>query len=205
MKNSLQLIAFSIYFCLSLLSQSNARADTIPYSVSGTGNHNLYSFTATSSGTIGAYFHGSSAAYTDTLSLLVNGIITPESSSGLLNNHTSSIGDFVILGSVNAGDILTFQLNVLSTGDSWYSDKMLNSDGIQHTYSTSFSGDIANGIPSGTYVGFEDLYGGGDFDYDDEAFVFTNINISPVPEPQSYTMLIVGLGLLVFTIRNRTT
>jgi hypothetical protein len=114
------------------------------------------------------------------------------------------MGDFVILGSVNAGDILTFQLNVLSTGDTWHSDKTLNSDGLQHTYSTPFSGDIANGIPAGTYVGFEDLYGGGDFDYDDEAFVFTNISISPVPEPESYIMLLAGLVLLVFTIRNRT-
>lgn len=203
MKNSLRLIVFSTYFCFGLLSLSNARADAIPYSVSGTENLNLYSFTATSAGTIGAYFHGSTAAYTNTLSLLVNGVITPESSSGLLNNHTSSIGDFVILGSVNAGDILTFQLNVLSTGDTWYSDKTPNSDGLQHTYSTPFVGDITNGIPAGTYVGFEDLYGGGDFDYDDEAFIFTNISISPVPEPESYIMLIAGLILLVFTIRNR--
>jgi hypothetical protein len=204
MKKSLRLIVFSIYFCFGLLSLSNARADAIPYSVSGTENPDLYSFTATSSGTIGAYFHGSTAAYTNTLSLLVNGVITPESSSGLLNNHTSSIGDFVILGSVNAGDILTFQLNVLSTGDTWYSDKTPNSDGLQHTFSAPFAGDLANGIPAGTYVGFEDLYGGGDFDYDDEAFIFTNISISPVPEPESYIMLIAGLILLVFTIRNRT-
>lgn len=197
-------MVFFTYLCFGLLSLSNARADAIPYSVSGTENLNLYSFTATSSGTIGAYFHGSTAAYTNTLSLLVNGVITPESSSGLLNNHSSSIGDFVILGSVNAGDILTFQLNVLSTGDTWYSDKTPNSDGLQHTFSAPFTGDITSGIPAGTYVGFEDLYGGGDFDYDDEAFIFTNISISPVPEPESYIMLIAGLILLVFTIRNRT-
>ena len=113
------------------------------------------------------------------------------------------MGDFVSLGFVHAGDVLTFQLNVITTGNTFYSDSALNADGVNHVYSTSFSGDAALGIPAGTYVGFEDIYGGGDFDYNDETFVFTNI--SPVPEPETYSMLLAGLGFIPFTIRRRRT
>ena len=167
----------------------------------------MHTFTATTSGQIGAYFFGSTAAYTNTLSLLVNGVITPQSSGGVLNNHTSSFGDFVILGYANAGDVLMFQLNVLSTGKTWYSDESLNADGINHAYSAAFSGNAALGVPTGTYVGFEDVYGGGDSDYNDETFMFTNITsnnpVSPVPEPEAYATLLAGLGLIAFTMRRR--
>ncbi|WP_258364461.1 DUF4114 domain-containing protein [Nitrosomonas sp. Nm84] len=197
MKNSLRLTAVFVALWFGLLS--NTRADAIPYPASGAEDSTQYTFTATTTGEIGAYFYNQSASYTNTLSLLVNGVITPESSAGVLNNHTSSIGDFVSLGFVHAGDVLTFQLNVITTGNTLYSDSTLNADGVNHVYSTSFSGDTAHGIPTGTYVGFEDIYGGGDFDYNDETFVFTNI--SAVPEPETYAMLLAGLGLIILTVR----
>lgn len=204
MKNYLQWIMMCVVLWFGLLSISNAKSDTISYQNSGEENIDLYTFTATSSGQINAYFYGSSAGYTNTLSLLVNGVVTPETSAGVLNNHTSSIGDFVNLGFVNAGDVLTFQLNVLTTGNTWYSDMSLNTDkGTNHVYSTSFSGDTSHNIPSGTLVGFEDLRRGGDFDYDDEVFVFTNLNVSPVPEPEAYVMLLIGLIWVSFTLRRR--
>lgn len=201
MRNLIRLI---ILF-MALLSISNAKADAILYPNAGTENTNLYTFTATADGEIGAYFYNETAGYTNTLSLLVNGVITPESAAGVLNNHTSSMGDFVNLGSVHTGDVLTFQLNVLSTGETLYSDKSLNNDGINHVYSTAFSGDAVHGIPTGTYVGFEDLHGGGDLDYDDETFVFTNVAtaITAVPEPETYAMLLVGLGLIGFIAGRR--
>lgn len=204
---SLQLVAASALLWFGSLSMSDVRADfdAIPYLGSGAINATPYTFTATETGLIGAYFYGSTAGYTNTLSLLVNGTITPESSIGVLNNQTSHAGDFVILGYAHAGDILTFQLNVLNTGDTWYSDKSLNVDGINHAYATSFPGYAAHDVPPGTYVGFEDLYGGGDRDYDDETFVFTNVSVSPIPEPETYAMLLTGLGLLAFTVRHRKT
>ena len=168
-------------------------------------NIDLYTFTATSSGQINAYFYGSSAAYTNTLTMMVNGVVKPQTATGVLNNHTSSMGDFINLGFVHAGDVLTFQLNVLTTGKTWYSDESLNSDGANHVYSTAFSGDPLNNIPAGTYVGFEDLYRGGDLDYNDEAFVFTNMSVSPVPEPETYAMLLAGLVLVGFRLHRRKT
>jgi len=66
---------------------------------------------------------------------------------------------------------------------------------------TAFSGDAIHGIPAGTYVGFEDLRGGGDFDYDDETFVFTHVAV--IPEPEAYAMLLIGLSVIGSVIRRR--
>lgn len=178
-----------------LLGPLVARADLIPYATPGKLNPTLYSFTALSTGTIDAYFYGSTASYENTISMLVNGQVTSESAAGLLNNQASSIGQVVNLGSVMAGDMLTFRLNVLSTGDVFYSDSTLNIDGINHVYATAFSGDIGAHIPAGTYLAFEDLNGGGDKNYNDENFVFTNLTAA-VPEPKSYAMVLAGLGLM---------
>ncbi len=209
MKNSLRLTAMSVVLCFGLFSIAHVKAASISYADQGAPVQNTYTFTATTTGYIGAYFQSSSASYTNTLSLLVNGVVTPQSSMGVLNNQTSDMGDYVNLGYVNAGDILTFQLKVLDTGDIWNSNSAFNADGMNHVYSTGFSGDMALGVPAGTYVGFEDIYGGGDFDYNDQAFIFTNIStlaekhISPVPEPETYAMLLIGLGLVAFTVRSR--
>lgn len=200
MKNFVRLVTIIGVLGLSL-STFNVRAAAVGYSSTGAHNSDSYAFTATSTGQINAYFYGATAAYSNTLTMLVNGVATAETLAGVFHNHSSQIGDFVNLGSVNAGDIITFQLNVLTTGKTWYSDNTLNSDQLNHVFSTGFSGDVENGIPAGTYVGFEDLIRGGDFDYNDEAFVFTNI--SAVPEPGTYAMLLAGLLMVGFKLRNR--
>jgi hypothetical protein len=205
MKNFLQLVMAIVVFWHGILLVPNVKADVMSYPGSGATNADLYTFTATSTGQINAYFYGSSAAYTNTLTMLVNGVATPQTSAGVLNNHTSDMGDFINLGFVHAGDVLTFQLNVLTTGKTWYSDEALNADGTNHIYSTAFSGDSLNHIPAGTYVGFEDLFRGGDLDYNDEAFVFTNMSVSPVPEPETYAMLLAGLLLISFKLYRRKT
>jgi hypothetical protein len=187
---------------VAFLSLSNANADSIPYANVGHENADIYSFSALETGEVDAYFYGSTAGYTNTISMLVNGQVTPETAAGVLNNHSSSIGQFVNLGSVTAGDVITFRLNVLSTGDTFYSNKSMNFDGVNHVYATSFSGDVGAKIPAGTYLAFEDLRGGGDLNYHDENFVFTNI-AAAVPEPESFAMMMAGLGLLGFVARRR--
>ena len=128
----------------------------IPYPFAGTPNADNYTFTATDTGNITAYFAGSDAGHTDRIGLLVNGNLT-----GIigLNNHTSNIGDSIVLGSVNAGDTLTFFLIDANTSSTWYSDRSLNTDGnTQHIYSTLYDGVTPPlGVPAGTFVGFEDL------------------------------------------------
>lgn len=95
------------FFRHFFFSLTNVSAGTIPYPNDSAENINLYTFTATSNGTIGAYFYNETAGFTNTLSLLVNGVVTPETAVSVLNNHASSMGDFVNLGSVHAGDVLT--------------------------------------------------------------------------------------------------
>jgi hypothetical protein len=169
-------------------------AATIPYPNPGTENPVTYTFTAASSGDIIAYFDGSGASYTETLGLDVNGV--PTGITGL-NNHSTAIGVALDLGHANAGDTLTFFIDVATTGSVWYSNPSMNADGANHVYSTSFPGTST--IPAGTYVGFEDLAKSvSDFNYADEQFVFSNTmtSIGSAPEPSTLALtLLTLLGL----------
>ncbi|MCC8995754.1 MAG: PEP-CTERM sorting domain-containing protein [Nitrosomonas sp.] len=200
-----KLLSLILFLFVSTFSIVAVKANPLLYPQMGSPNTQTYSFTAATTGEIGGYFLGSSADYTNTVSLLVNGVITPESSSGLFNNHTSNFGDYVVFGHANAGDVLTFQIKVADTGQTWSSDLSKNSDHLNHLFSKSYSGDADSSLlPAGAYLGFEDIQGGGDLDYNDEAFFVTNVNVSPVPEPETYAMLLIGLGLIFsFTKHSR--
>jgi hypothetical protein len=177
-----------------------AQAKPTPYPHPGTPNTASYVFTAQATGDITAYFAGSNASYTNEIGLLVNGVATGVTG---LTNHTSAYGDKMVLGSVNAGDVLTFELINRTPGDvgPWYSDAALNADGMQHIYASTYAGDKL--IPTGIAIGFEDLVAGGDLDYNDENFVFANVAAasptppaSAVPEPASLGLMLIGaLGL----------
>lgn len=191
LKSSLALAALA-------LAAGTASAGTIPYTGSGE-NPATYTFTASSTGDVVAYYFAyTGAAYTEDLGLLINGTDT-----GIhgLSNHSTAPGTALDFGSANAGDVLTFYIRVANTGATYYSDASLNADGVNHVYSTSWPGDAT--VPAGTYVGFEDLPNGGDFNYTDEQFVFTNVSASTVPEPANAALLAAGLGLMGWVARRR--
>jgi len=72
-----------------------------------------------------------------------------------------------------------------------------NPDGIFHAIRDDLGGGIIN-------VGFEDLFGGGDLDYDDNRFKFSQgVASAPVPEPATLGMLWLGLLSLVRLSKNR--
>ena len=189
---------------------STAHAGTvIPYNNPGTENPEVYVFIATATAPVIAYFGGSDAGHTDTIGLMVNNVVV---ASGALNNHTSALGDSVVLANVNAGDLLTFFLFDSDTGSTWYSDKSLNTDGASHAYSAAYDGanpPFGGLIPAGTYVGFEDLAlaQGGDFDYNDDTFVFTNVTTRQVEETphsrSSSTFRLLNCVLLGLLARRR--
>jgi hypothetical protein len=181
-----------------------AAADAIPYPDVGTPNPTTYTFTATTSGDIMAYFAGSSASYDNEVGLLVNGV-----STGIvgLDDHTSYLGESLDLGHANAGDTLVFELVNYTLGMNAYSDPSMNVSydnagetlGHNHVYSTPYTATdpIIDGVPSGTYVGFEDLpFPGSDFNYFDENFVFTDVSVTPQGVPDSASSLsLLGMGL----------
>jgi hypothetical protein len=193
--------------------------DLIPYPNSGNYNATTYSFVAAADTDVVAYIVGGfGAGYTNQLGLLVNGVL---SSAGYgLGNHSSSVGDSFNFGAVKAGDQLVFVLHNVTLGADAYSDPSLNGSyddpawtgGNNHIYSTDYTATspLFAGVPSGTYVAFEDLpFGGSDFNYDDESFVFQNVRIAPptaaVPEPATWAMMLAGFGAVGMAARRRKT
>jgi hypothetical protein len=184
-----------------------ARADAIPYPNSGTPNPITYTFTASATGDIMAYFAGSTAGYDNELGLLVNGV-----STGVigLDNHSSPIGLSLDLGHANAGDTLVFVLQNNSVGLDAYSDPSMNVSydfpgdtlGHNHVYSTPYTATspVLDSIPVGTFVAFEDLqFPSSDFNYNDEDFVFTDVSVAThgVPDAaSSLTLLGMGCGCM---------
>lgn len=179
----------------------------IPYADVGQQNADTYTFTATATGAVNAYFAmPTSALYAEAVELVDNGVAT---NNFVLINHSSSPGQEVLLGNVRQGDRLSFNLLVYTSGtygsgpsymlSSTASQNLKANGGVdssgngEHIYSTSYTqgGGLVSSIPNGTYVAFEDLLApGADFNYADESYVFTNVaESSDVPEPASASLL----------------
>ncbi|HEY7559263.1 MAG TPA: DUF4114 domain-containing protein [Candidatus Binatia bacterium] len=130
---------------------------------------------------------------------------SPTNSFGLIfNNHATPIGTTFDLGTFTAGTELIFRLHAHESGgtdltprDYFTGAAGRNPDGIAHAY---VDGQYAL---NATYVGFEDVFGGGDLDYDDLKFSFTNTRAETLPEPATFLLLGTGLGALALTRRLR--
>jgi uncharacterized membrane protein YgcG len=110
-------------------------------------------------------FMTSGAGYTS--ELFLDGPVGDETGA-IFNNSTTDLGSSVNLGSFAAGTELVFKLLVQQTGDAFFTgDASRNLDGLVHALMESAAGQVL--------VGFEDLYGGGDLDYDDLVFAFANV------------------------------
>ena len=218
MNKTLAIAASAALALMATTAQVAKASDAIPYPHSGTYNNATYSFTASATGDVIAYFAGSGAGYDNQLGLLVNGVA--QGGFGL-DDHTTTIGTAYDFGSVTAGDSLVFVLKNITLGKDAYSLPALNgsydngpatgtTDGHNHIYSTSYTDSAASPanlvaalIPAGTYVAFEDLpFPGSDYNYFDESFVFTNVSAS-VPEPGAWAMMLLGFGGLGAMMRSR--
>ena len=118
----------------------------------------------------------------------------------------SSVGtfDYLIdprfLSYTGTGPELTFKLDDQTSGYTYYSGLASNNpDNFAHavSYYDYYQGQ--------TLVGFEDLYGGGDKDFDDIVFLVSNVSSvpTPVPEPETYAMLLAGLGIIGMVTRRQ--
>lgn len=100
-----------------------------------------------------------------------------------------------------AGQELIFGIRVLNTGfDYFMGPASRNPDNVLHAQLDGPLVDLALGL--GFEVGFEDLHGGGDLDYDDNRFFFRG-GVRRVPEPMTALLIGTGLAGLVLGRRRR--
>jgi hypothetical protein len=127
----------------------------------------------------------STAGYTSELNLY-----TPGYEQFITTNR--NINNTYTLSGIPKGLELIFGIYVTDTGNTFkMGDGSRNPDGIAHA-----GVDVVK--PNKFLVGFEDLFGGGDQDYDDNVFEFTqglttNPNGTRVPEPSTM------IGTLAFS------
>jgi len=90
----------------------------------------------------------------------------------------------------NTGDELKFGIFVTNTGNTFYlGNASRNADGVVH-------GAIDNTVRSGWLrVGFEDLAGGGDLDYDDNVFDFRGSVRTTAEVAEPSVLALMGLAL----------
>ncbi len=113
----------------------------------------------------------------------------------IFNNQSTPISTSLNLGAFLAGTELIFKLEVMNTGKVFYSGgASRNPDGIAHAV-------VDSGLNQ-SKVGFEDLFGGGDLDYNDLVFSFTNVSgtsvgpgVSPLAVDEPSTLILFGIGL----------
>ena len=151
-------------------------------------------------GAVWITFLGSDAGYFNVL-YLDDG--DPSTGDRLLFNRNTPLGTTFVLGNFEAGTILTFRLHVRNTGDDFFTgDASTNPDGIAHARATTVY-DANLDLPV-TTVGFEDLAGGGDRDFNDFMFRLTNV-VDPPPAPVSepHLVALAGLGLVALAARRR--
>ncbi len=146
-------------------------------------------------GDVSVTFLSKSAAYSNDLFLTGN----PNS---ILNNQTAAIGQVFSLGSFQAGSKIAFDMFVNNTGYTFFTGSpALNPDQKLHAVFSFINKDTIK-------VGFEDIFSGGDRDFDDLVFKVSNVTlghsaVQPVPEPQSYLLMLAGLLLVAQASRRR--
>ncbi len=182
---------------------SKANASPIPYPEVGQVNLQVYSLVATKTGDLNVWFGGKgTAGNDDVLTVLVNG-----AAIGIvgLDNQTSTLGQLLDFGHINAGDSIIFEMKDLSTGQNWFTDNAKNSDGINHAYMTPFAGGLVGStvVPAGLYFGFEDVTNcKSDLNYQDLQFYTSSVGA--VPEPSTWAMMILGFaGIATLAFRQR--
>lgn len=182
-------VTLALSMCAPMFA--NANETTLPFGISPNDN----SLFVGTTGEVILTFLSSEASFSNNLFL--------EGGSGtILNNQAATAGAQYSLGSFEAGSTLSFGLVVENLGVTFFNGlASRNPDNVIHA---AYSNVVDNTIT----IGFEDLFGGGDSDYNDLVFSLTNVYsatapVSPVSEPETYAMFMAGLGLMGWSARRR--
>jgi hypothetical protein len=133
-------------------------------------------------GEVLAAYEGNAGGYTALVYL-------GNSSTELFNNHATTPGTVVSLGSFAAGTELVFRMHVNDTGDDFYTGPAArNVDLFPHARAQ------AEWKPGIALVSFEDLRGipEGVNAYNDLSFSLKGVTVSAVPEPTGMALALVG-------------
>lgn len=145
---------------------------------------------AGSGGHVYLTFTGYEAAYTNTLALH-----SPITSGDIFVNKTSLPGAIYDLGYFPVGTPLVFSIRVHDTAQTYYSGApSANPDNVAHAFLDFLPGEVVN-------VGFEDLWNGGDLDYNDLRFSVSNVRPSVVPEPSTFILMLAAFIAVGWTRR----
>jgi hypothetical protein len=125
----------------------------------------------------------------------------------IFTNHTTAPGTNISLGVFAPGTELVFGIYVRNTGFAYFmGPASRNPDNVVH--GAADDGAVPQFPPYGMIpagyvgVGLEDLFGGGDLDYDDLGFAFSNVTVvETIPEPASLLLLGSGLAFAVRRLR----
>lgn len=152
-----------------------------------------------SGGDVTVEVQGSTAGYLSELRLYYSAtsyFIAYNAPNGNPVGTTVTLGDALLDSFIDVGDELVFGIYVTNTGDVFkMGPGSRNADGLMHAAvdSTARAGWLR--------VGFEDLLGGGDRDYDDNVFDFRGGLRTTVPEPSS--LALIGVALLAAGLARR--
>jgi hypothetical protein len=166
----------------------------------------------TAAGAVQAQFITSAAGFTNQL------FLDSPIASGMIFSSSTFPGSVTPLGSFLAGSELLFRDHVLDTPERDYfsGPAARNPDGIFHARVILFTNaelatiESSAGLPANSLirsstsapvvlVGFEDIFGSGDADYNDMVFLLNNV--TAVPEPSQALLLLAGLGLVGWLAR----
>jgi hypothetical protein len=135
-------------------------------------------------------FDGGDAAYNEEISV----IIGSTTDSDIFDNKTTTFGSTLDLGVLAGGTQITITDYIKNTGYTWSTTTGANADGMDHV-------KIATVSPSQIYVGFEDQYGLGDKDFNDNQVLLT---FAAVPEISTWGMMLAGFGGLGYAAFRRS-
>ncbi|HET8576612.1 MAG TPA: DUF4114 domain-containing protein [Methylomirabilota bacterium] len=145
-----------------------------------------------------AAFHNFLDIYDTALTIKIDLPIENHGHFGLIGvgGGTVTVGAAAMAGAgFSPGDEVVFGIFVSDTGFTYFMGPGgRNPDGIEH----AIVDDLGGGV---FIVGFEDLFGGGDLDFDDTLFRFEGGLRSSVPAPAS--LMLLGLALAALGLLDR--